>query len=82
MSPSHLTPSHLTPSQLDAITQNTRLEPRGGQMQLSLHDHEELCKNFNVTQEVKEMQKGLVHYSNTTNTMEMFNSTIMKIIVT
>jgi len=31
---------------------------------------------------VKEVHKGKIHQINTTNTMEMLNSTIMKIVVT
>ena len=51
-------------------------------MRLSLHDMEDEHKNLNVHQEVKETQKGAFKHINTTNTMEMFNSTIMKIVVT
>mmetsp|Transcript_20117 Transcript_20117/g.27180 ORF Transcript_20117/g.27180 Transcript_20117/m.27180 type:complete len:152 (+) Transcript_20117:1028-1483(+) len=40
--------THMTPSQ-DMV----RLEPRGNL--LGLHDHEEACKNYSVTHEVKEM---------------------------
>lgn len=41
-----------------------------------------MLKNLNVKQKVTEMQKGNFRHINTTNTMEMFNSTIMKIVVT
>lgn len=49
---------------------------------MSLHDKEELLRNLTVKQEIREMQKGAFRHINTTNTMEMFNSTIMKIVVT
>ena len=72
----------MTPSMDEPLSgrHHSRLEPRSEQM--NLNDQEERDKNYSVTQEVKEMHKGMIHQINTTNTMEMLNSTIMKIIVT
>ena len=49
---------------------------------MSLHDKEDDKKNLNVHQEVSETQLGNIKHINTTNKMEMSNSTIMKIVVT
>ena len=51
-------------------------------LNVSLHDKEDDKKNLNVHQEVSETQLGNIKHINTTNKMEMFNSTIMKIVVT
>ena len=51
-------------------------------MLVSLHDREDDKKNLNVSQEVSEVRQGGFKHINTTNKMEMFNSTIMKIVVT
>lgn len=49
---------------------------------ISLHDREDQLKDIKVRQVVKETRKGDFRHINTTNTMEMHNSTIMKIVVT
>ena len=49
---------------------------------LSLQDQEDREKNLNVKQEVQEYQRGQYNQIDTTDTMKMYNSTIMKIVVT
>ena len=67
-----------SPSKLQSILTVESCKSRD----ISLHDREDLQKNLKVRQEVKETRRGDISQINTTNTMEMYNSTIMKIVVT